>query len=148
MNFYEPTPISPPDLELLLPAHLREVSVRLGTLFGREFPSALRGSNNQPLDLPCTIAGTTYTAAVVIRDDGGPWPNRTISIVVLGARNASYSATRALAAWCASQLATLALQRALPIAAVNAVRGPLSVASNPPEFHLTADLTLVGKITT
>lgn len=131
---YEPLPIEPPDLELLIAAHLRSVNARPGTLIGRRFPDAL----------PVTISGTTYTAAVVIRDDGGPWPNRTLSAVVLGARDADYAATRALAVWVASRLSALAVQDGLPIAAVTTVRGPLSVVDNPPEFHTTADLLVVG----
>mgnify|MGYP001380035590 CR=1 FL=1 len=131
---YEPLPIEPPDLELLIAAHLRSVNTRTGTLIGRRFPDAL----------PVTISGTTYTAAVVIRDDGGPWPNRTLSAIVLGARDADYSATRALAVWVASRLSALAVQDGLPIAAVTTVRGPLSVVDNPPEFHTTADLLVVG----
>lgn len=131
---YEPLPIEPPDLELLIAAHLRSVNTRPGTLIGRRFPDAL----------PVTISGTTYTAAVVIRDDGGPWPNRTLSAIVLGARDADYAATRALAVWVASRLSALAVQDGLPIAAVTTIRGPLSVVDNPPEFHTTADLLVVG----
>lgn len=131
---YEPLPIEPPDLELLIAAHLRSVNTRPLTLIGRRFPDSL----------PVAISGTTYTAAVVIRDDGGPWPNRTLSAIVLGARDADYAATRALAVWVASRLSALAVQDGLPIAAVTTVRGPMSVADNPPEFHTTADLVVVG----
>lgn len=131
---YEPLPIEPPDLELLVAAHLRSVNTRPGTLIGRRFPDAL----------PVTVSGTTYTAAMVIRDDGGPWPNRTLSAIVIGARDADYSATRALAVWVASRLSALAVQDGLPIAAVTTVRGPLSVSDNPPEFQVTADLVVVG----
>lgn len=131
---YEPLPIEPPDLELLIAAHLRSVNARPGTLIGRRFPDAL----------PVTISGATYTAAVVVRDDGGPWPNRTLSAIVLGARDADYAATRTLAVWVASRLSALAVQDGLPIAAVTTIRGPLSVVDNPPEFHTTADLLVVG----
>lgn len=131
---YEPLPIEPPDLEMLVAAHLRSVNDRPGTLIGRRFPDAL----------PVAISGTTYTAAVVIRDDGGPWPNRTLSAIVLGARDADYAATRTLAVWVASRLSALAVQDGLPIAAVTTIRGPLSVSDNPPEFQVTADLVVVG----
>ncbi|HML52420.1 MAG TPA: hypothetical protein PKD84_13570 [Propionicimonas sp.] len=142
---YEPLPIEPPDLELLIAAHLRSVNTRPGTLIGRQFPSAMKDPlTGKPLALPFALSGTTYTAAVVIRDDGGPWPNRTLSAIVLGARDADYSATRALAVWVASRLSALAVQDGLPIAAVTTVRGPLSVVDNPPEFHTTADLLVVG----
>lgn len=130
---YEPQAIEPPDLEMLVSAHLRSLG-RPGVLIGRRFPASL----------PVTASGTTYTAAVVIRDDGGPWPSRTLSAVVIGARDADYATTRSLAAWVASSLATLALAAGLPIAAVTTVRGPMSVADNPPEFQVTTDLVLVG----
>ncbi|MGC3954633.1 MAG: hypothetical protein QM804_10325 [Propionicimonas sp.] len=131
---YEPLPVEPPDMEQIIAAHLRAVGTRPQTLYGRRFPDTL----------PVTIGGTTYTAAVIVRDDGGPWPSRLLSVTVLGVRDADYAATRALAAWVASRIAVLADQPGLPIAAVTTVRGPMSVADNPPEFQLTTDLVLVG----
>lgn len=141
---YEPLPIEPPDLELLIAAHLRSVNARPGTLFGRQFPGAMKDPlTGKPLALPFTLFDTHYTAAVVIRDDGGPWPNRTLSVIIQAAKDADYSATRALAVEVASHLSALAVA-GLPIAAVTTVRGPLSVSDNPPEFQVTADLVVVG----
>lgn len=130
---YEPQPIAPPDIEAILAAHLRSIGP-LGVIYGRRFPASL----------PVTVGGGTYNAAVVLRDDGGPWPSRLLSATILGARDADYSATRDLAIWVAGRLSTLAAVAGLPIAAVTAVRGPMSVADNPPEFQITADLVLVG----
>ena len=134
MSTYEPQPVAPPDLEQILTAHLRSLNTRPGTLFDRTFPDAL----------PVTISGTTYTAAVIVRDDGGPWPNRTVSVDVQGVRDAPYATVRQLAAWVVTQLSMLATKDGLPIASVDAIRGPMSVAENPPEFQTTADLLVVG----
>lgn len=130
---YEPQLIEPPNLEMILATHLRSVGP-LGVIYGRRFPDTL----------PATIGGTTYNAAVVLRDDGGRWPNRLLSATILGARDADYTAIRDLAVWVAGRLSALAAQAGLPVAAVTAVRGPMSVADNPPEFQLTTDLVLVG----
>lgn len=136
---YEPLAIEPPDLERIISAHLRE-ALPAGTYCGRLFPGATQALPG----LPFVIAGTTYTAAVVIRDDGGRWPSRTLSATVVGARDADYATIRSLAVEVAGQLSMLATVPALPIAAVTTVRGPLSVADNPPEFQVTTDLVLVG----
>ena len=130
---YEPQPVIPPDLEQILSAHLRSLNTRPGTLYDRRFPDAL----------PVTISGTTYTAAVVVRDDAGPWPHRSISVGVLGAQGASYADMRALAVDITGRVSMLADQNA-HVADVAAVRGPMSVAENPPEFQTTADLLVVG----
>lgn len=130
---YEPVAIEPPDLELLITAHLRGLNSRSEVLFGREYPATL----------PVTIASVTYTKAVIIRDDGGPWPNRTISAGVLGQRDDDCSDIRDLAVEITSRLSLLA-ESSLPIASVVTVRGPMSVADNPPEFQSTADLLVVG----
>ena len=129
---YEPQAIEPPDLELILSAYLRSVGPST-VLYGRRYPASL------PMN--------GLSVAAIIRDDGGSWPNRTISLNVIGARDASYAETRAIAAALTSKLATLALAAGLPVGAVTAVRGPLSVADNPPEFHAVADLILVGQPT-
>lgn len=130
---YEPLPVDPPDLELMLSAHLRSIGPA-NVLYGRRFPASL----------PLTSGGTTYGTAVIVRDDGGSWPSRLVSVTVLGAKDADYATVRQFAAAIAGRLSTLALAEGLPVAAVTAVRGPLSVADNPPEFQLTADLVVVG----
>lgn len=134
--FYEPLAIEPPDVELLLSAHMRSI-LPSGVLCGRRFPD----------NLPVAIGTTVYRAALIIRDDGGPWPSRMISATVVGAKDADYSEVRQLAAWVAARLSELALVEGLPVAAVTTLRGPISVADNPPEMQLTADLILVGQPT-
>lgn len=130
---YEPLPVEPPDLEMDIAAHLRSTNSRPATLYGRRLPDTL----------PATISGIAYTAAVAVRDDGGTWPNRLLSVIVQGARDADYATIRKFAVDIAARLAILASQP-LPVAAVTAVRGPMSVADNPPEFHITTDLIVVG----
>lgn len=130
---YEPQPINVPDLERDVAAHLRSRNAGPGLMVGRRFPATL----------PTLINGVTFSTALVIRDDGGPWPNRTLSVSVVGAKDASYESVRGIAAWVAAEMATAA-DRLPFLASVAVVRGPLSVADNPPEFQIVSDLILVG----
>lgn len=137
MDSYEPQPSQYGDLERWLPAHLRAVAAM-------ERDESILFDRKHPATLPVTIAGTTYDFAVIVRDDGGPDGQRLASLTVRGKPGpTAYQDTRDVVEWCASQLRILPLAQ-VPVADCRTVRGPLSVADDPPEFQLTADLVVVG----
>lgn len=138
---FEPLPLQYPHVEMLLVGHLR-------TAAATQRPEHIIFDRKHPASLPVTIAGTTYDFAVIVRDDGGPNWQRLVSLAVRGKPGpAAYNATRGVAEWCAAQLRVLPTAPGVPVADCRAVRGPMSVADDPPEFQITADLLVVGTVT-
>lgn len=137
---FEPLPIQYPDVEMVLADYLR-------ALAAADRSEHIYVARTHPT-LPVTISGTTYDYAVVVRDDGGPNGQRNVSLAVRGKPGATYTTTRSIAEWCASRLRILPLAAGVPVSRCDPVRGPMSITDDPPEFQITADLTVIGQVTT
>lgn len=138
---FQPRPWTYPDVEMLAAVYLRRR--HSGTYVSRTSPKSL----------PITVAGVTYTEAIIVRDDSGtsrdPVADRRLGVRVQGSDPKAFAAARSLAEAVAASLRVWALTSP-EVVAVGIVRGPwaTSDADAPPEFYLTAEVTLFGSIAT